>query len=148
MIYNLIRSISSVPSNFNAIFFDFIKKKFFFHLILGNYDRKGVIRQRELWNSCRILNIHDENVTIIRATNLPDDPTLSWKSQIIAKQVLKQVESLDIDAIVTFDRDGISHHVNHCAIYYATASICISGLVPDGMYFIVIMFSYANKKQS
>lgn len=109
---------------------------FFRWSFLGDYDRQGVTRQNELWKSCKLLNIHEENITIIRATNLPDDPTVSWKSQLIAKQVLKQVESLDIDAIVTFDRDGVSHHANHCAIYYATASICISGLIPDGMYIV------------
>lgn len=98
----------------------------------GDYEHKGNTRQNELWNSCKLLNIHDENITLIRATNLPDDPTVSWKSQLIAKQVLKQVESLDIDAIITFDRDGVSNHANHSAIYYATASICISGLIPDG----------------
>lgn len=98
----------------------------------GDFEHKGNIRQQELWNSCKHLNIHDENITIIRATNLPDDPTAQWKSQLIAKQVLKQVESLDIDAIITFDRDGVSHHANHSAIYYATASIYIAGLIPDG----------------
>lgn len=102
--------------------------------IPGDYEHKGSVRQKELWNACKILNIHDENITLIRATNLPDDPTASWKSKLIAKQVLKQVESLDIDAIITFDRDGVSHHVNHSAIYYATASICISGLIPDGEF--------------
>lgn len=41
------------------------------------------------------------------------------------------IESLDIDAIITFDRDGVSNHPNHCAIYYSVASICLAGFMPS-----------------
>ena len=94
------------------------------------------MRQHELWNACKILNIPHENITLVQATLLPDDPTTAWKPQIIAKQILKQVHSLDIDTIITFDRDGVSHHANHSAIFYSSISIYVANLLHEGNVFI------------
>lgn len=101
-------------------------------LIPGNHGKLGDERQRELWNACKILNIPDENITLVNATLLPDDPTVTWKPQLIAKHILKQVHSLDIDTIITFDRDGVSHHANHCAIFYSSISIYVANLLQEG----------------
>lgn len=92
----------------------------------------GSQRLNELWKACTILNIPNENITLFKATLLPDDPTATWKSQIIAKQILKQVHTLDIDTLITFDRDGISHHPNHCAIFYSSISIYVANLLQEG----------------
>lgn len=94
----------------------------------------GHLRQRELWNACKFLNIPAENITLMNATLLPDDSTVTWKPQIIAKQILKQVHSLDIDTIITFDRDGVSHHANHCAIFYSSISIYVANLLHEGNF--------------
>lgn len=80
------------------------------------------------------MKIPAENITLINASQLQDDPTVTWKPIIIAKQIMKQVHSLDIDTIVTFDRDGVSHHANHCAVYYASISVFVSNLLPEGKY--------------
>ena len=98
----------------------------------GNFEQKGNTRKDELWKACKVLKIKDENITIVKATNLADDPHAHWKFETISFQILKMVESLDIDGLVTFDREGVSHHPNHCAIYYATASLCLAGLIPNG----------------
>lgn len=97
----------------------------------------GRQRQQELWNACKILNIKDENITLVKATLLPDDPAAAWKSQIIAKQILKQVHSLDIDTIITYDRDGVSHHPNHCAIFYSSISIYVANLLQEGIFLFI-----------
>lgn len=105
--------------------------------MVGNHEKKGRIRQKELWEACSDLGVPASNITLISATSLPDDPTVTWKSQLIAKQIMKKVHSIDIDTIVTFDRDGVSHHANHCAIYYASISAFVSNLLPEGekLYF-------------
>lgn len=77
------------------------------------------------------MNIKDENITLGNATNLQDNPNFDWKTETIAKYVIKEIESLDINLVITFDRHGVSHHPNHRAIYYAVASLCYSGLIPD-----------------
>lgn len=98
----------------------------------GNHGKLGHQRQQELWRACKILNIPDENITIVNATLLPDDPTVAWKPQLIAKQILKQVHTLDIDTVITYDRDGVSHHANHSAIFYASISLYVTNLLQDG----------------
>jgi len=96
----------------------------------GNFEKQGKIRRNELWESCTSMGIPESNIILINATLLPDDPNVEWKVEAVAKLILNTVESLDIDGIITFDRDGISQHPNHCAIYYATASLCLANLLP------------------
>lgn len=108
-----------------------VQHRYLLHTYLGNYDQKGSIRKEELWDSCRVLRLRDEHITIMNTTQLMDDPQVHWKAETIASQILKEVESLDIDALITFDREGVSHHPNHCAIYYATASLCLARLIPN-----------------
>ncbi|XP_058822285.1 N-acetylglucosaminyl-phosphatidylinositol de-N-acetylase [Topomyia yanbarensis] len=96
----------------------------------GNYGQKGEQRRQELWDACDSLGIKSEDITLMNATHLRDDPALEWKTVTIANQILKHLEALDADLLLTFDKDGISGHPNHSAIYYATASLCLSGLIP------------------
>ncbi|XP_055606938.1 N-acetylglucosaminyl-phosphatidylinositol de-N-acetylase [Uranotaenia lowii] len=97
----------------------------------GNFASKGEVRRQELWDACLSLGIKAEDITLLRATHLQDDPAQEWKTVTIANQVLKHLEALDADLLITFDKDGVSGHPNHCAIYYATASLCLSGMIPS-----------------
>ncbi|XP_050070476.1 N-acetylglucosaminyl-phosphatidylinositol de-N-acetylase [Anopheles maculipalpis] len=97
----------------------------------GNHDRKGAIRRQELWDACESLGVRPEDITLVNATHLQDDPTAEWKTVTIANQLLRQLESLDAELLITFDKEGVSGHPNHCAIYYATASLCLSGMIPS-----------------
>uniref|UniRef100_A0A340TBD5 N-acetylglucosaminylphosphatidylinositol deacetylase n=1 Tax=Anopheles minimus TaxID=112268 RepID=A0A340TBD5_9DIPT len=97
----------------------------------GNHDRKGAVRRQELWDACESLGVRPEDITLVNATHLQDDPTAEWKTVTVANQLLRQLESLDAELLITFDKDGISGHPNHCAIYYATASLCLSGMIPS-----------------
>lgn len=104
----------------------------------GNFEKLGNVRRDELWNSCQMLGIPASNIILVNATHLPDDPNIEWKTESIAALVLNTVESLDIQAIFTFDRDGVSHHPNHCAVYYATASLCLANLLPKDCKFYTL----------
>lgn len=79
-----------------------------------------------------MLGIPDENITLFNCTHLPDDPNIEWKVQTIANIISNTIDSLDIQAVITFDRDGVSQHPNHTAVYYATASLCLNNLLPKG----------------
>lgn len=94
-----------------------------------------------------MLNIPAENITLVNASQLQDDPSANWKSPIIAKQILKQVHSLDIDVIITFDREGVSHHPNHCAIFYSSVSVYVASLLPDGSYFAYFAYFATHEKK-
>lgn len=96
----------------------------------GNYDHLGAVRRDELWRACAVLRIPAAHITLVQATQLADDPQLVWRSEVVAKLVLQHVEALGCDAVCTFDRDGVSQHANHRAIYYATASLLMAGLLP------------------
>lgn len=76
----------------------------------------------------------------MNSTLLSDDPNFNWKTELVAKQIQKEVESLDIEALITFDRDGVSYHPNHCAIYYAAASLCLAGFLPKSEFFYFKVF--------
>lgn len=107
-------------------------------LSTGNYENIGNVRRNEFWNACQMLGIPASNIILVNATNLPDNPNVEWKAEVVAAIVLNNVESLDIQAIYTFDRDGVSHHPNHCTVYYATASLCLANLLPKNCKFYTI----------
>ena len=87
-----------------------------------------------MWQSCSHLGVPQGNIILVNATNLPDDPNVDWKTDAVASIILHTVETLSIQAIITFDRDGVSQHPNHCAVYYAAASLCLANLLPKGKY--------------
>lgn len=97
----------------------------------GNFNQQGDVRRQELWDACESLGIKPEDITLLNATHLRDDPALEWKTVTIANQILKHLEALGADLLITFDKSGVSGHPNHCAIYHATASLCLAGLVPN-----------------
>lgn len=96
------------------------------------FDFKGTKRRQELWEACKVLGIPDENITLINSTHLPDDPNCEWKVQTVASIISNTIDSLDIQAAITFDRDGVSQHPNHSAVYYAAASLSLNNLLPKG----------------
>lgn len=107
-------------------------------MFVGNFEKQGYIRKDELWNSCRVLSIHPQNITLVNCTLLPDNPNIEWKVELVSQLIQNHVETLDIDLLITFDKDGVSLHKNHQAIYYATASLCLSGLMPATCRILVL----------
>ncbi|XP_076236684.1 phosphatidylinositol glycan anchor biosynthesis class L [Calliopsis andreniformis] len=88
-------------------------------------------RKEELWNCTKILGIPEANVTIIMSTELPDDQNVQWPTEVVAECILQHVESYKINAVVTFDKHGISRHKNHISLYFAIAALCIEKKVPS-----------------
>lgn len=41
-----------------------------------------------------------------------------------------------MNAVVTFDKRGVSGHKNHISLYYAIASLCIEKKIPSCKYAI------------
>ncbi|ALC47316.1 CG4433 [Drosophila busckii] len=104
----------------------------------GNFEQQAQLRREELFRACKRLGVVESNVILVNATNLPDDPNVEWRPDAVAGLILHTVESLDIQAIFTFDRDGVSSHPNHCAVYYAAASLCLANLLPKACKFYTL----------
>lgn len=104
----------------------------------GDYEKQGHVRKDELWSACKCFEIKAQDITLIHCTQLPDDPNAEWKVELISTLILNQVEALDIDLLITFDKDGVSQHKNHQALYYATASLCLSGLIPSTCRILIL----------
>ncbi|CAG9767742.1 unnamed protein product [Ceutorhynchus assimilis] len=88
------------------------------------------IRTNELFESCKILGIKEENIFLYNNTNLPDAMDVRWPVEIIARHVLYNVETFGITNIITFDRHGVSGHENHISIYYAIANLILDHRLP------------------
>ncbi|CAH2986240.1 unnamed protein product [Chilo suppressalis] len=96
----------------------------------GNFEGKGKIRKQELWRACQELGVPEQNVCLITDTRLQDDPKLHWPVSVIAKLIQHDLEALEIDTLVIFDRGGVSSHANHSAIFYAVAYMFVEKLMP------------------
>lgn len=112
------------------------------NIFAGNFEQIGSVRKRELYDAVRVLGLRDEHVMVKSSTLLADDPNVMWKTEVVAKQIQKEVQSLDIEALITFDRDGVSYHPNHCAIYYAATSLCLAGYLPKSKAMLWTIFFF------
>lgn len=72
-----------------------------------------------------------DNVTLCNVTELQDDPTIEWKAQTVSRIIKKYVDVLGIQALITFDQEGVSKHPNHVQIYYAIASLYLSKILKE-----------------
>ncbi|GAA6063404.1 hypothetical protein JCM10212_005471 [Sporobolomyces blumeae] len=86
-------------------------------LSVGGYEGLGSIRERELKESCRVLNIDDDRCIALDHPELPDDPSVAWSAELTTRIVEEHVAKWNVDAIITFDSHGVSGHANHRAIH-------------------------------
>lgn len=93
--------------NESQIFFTYNLKNFLFYLlncnliiiVLGNYQNQGRIRKKELYKSCKLLQIPEANVQILNSSLLPDDPQLNWNQEVVADIILNFIETFAIDTV-------------------------------------------------
>ncbi|ORX60092.1 LmbE-like protein [Piromyces finnis] len=85
-------------------------------LSTGNYDKKGEIREVEIKNCVKLLGVTEDNVTVLDHPGLQDNPNQLWYPTAVCK-VISEYITPEISAIITFDRMGISGHVNHRSVY-------------------------------
>jgi N-acetylglucosaminylphosphatidylinositol deacetylase len=86
------------------------------HLLVfstGNSNGLGPIRVKELKGSCQRLGIDLSRCLSLNLTDLQDNPQLWWSKRNISEIIQKYIKQFEIDLLITFDRGGISGHVNH-----------------------------------
>lgn len=74
----------------------------------GNAYGQGRLRETELRKSCAVLGI--SNVDVL---DEEDSMTARWNIASVAGKIESYVNNRSIDVIMTFDKTGISGHVNH-----------------------------------
>ncbi|KAK1089352.1 N-acetylglucosaminyl-phosphatidylinositol de-N-acetylase [Friedmanniomyces endolithicus] len=106
-------------------------------LCLSSGDAAGLghIRKTELRHSALLLGVKspDHVVVIEDAAKLPDSMTAVWDPKLIASILTRYfaptlagapttaAPPASLDAILTFDRQGVSGHPNHTALFHGSA---------------------------
>jgi N-acetylglucosaminylphosphatidylinositol deacetylase len=85
-------------------------------LSTGNSLGLGPIREKELKGSCQKFGIDSSRCLSLNLTDLQDDPHRWWPRGNISEIVEKYIKQFHIDLLITFDRGGISGHLNHRSI--------------------------------
>ena len=110
-------------------------------LSTGNNDGLGAVRQQELVKSAELLGLRapKEDVFVLDSPKFPDSMTATWLAEDVA-EVLRSAflpaqatrkrpggksdggaegpPEATIDVLLTFDRGGVSGHVNHVSLYH------------------------------
>ncbi|XP_014773769.1 N-acetylglucosaminyl-phosphatidylinositol de-N-acetylase [Octopus bimaculoides] len=123
---------------FSPSIFDFIRRQKHVSVLCfsdGNYMELADTRKKELYDSCRILGIQENNVQIVGDSCFPDDPSRIWNEELVARIILKHLLIIKPDVVLTFDQYGISGHNNHCSIYYGCRKLLQDGRAPTGINF-------------
>ncbi|XP_017781954.1 PREDICTED: N-acetylglucosaminyl-phosphatidylinositol de-N-acetylase [Nicrophorus vespilloides] len=100
-------------------------------LSTGKNYGMGTIRKRELYAACKVLGIKEECIIVQNHSYLPDSMSVKWPAEIAAQLILHQVALYDIDTLITFDKHGISRHLNHCSLYFAVAHLSTTKQLPN-----------------
>ncbi|KAF9036971.1 LmbE-like protein [Hymenopellis radicata] len=89
-------------------------------LSFGNAEGLGETRNLEFFDSLDVLGIPQSHSHIVDHPDLQDDMTENWDPEIISNLVHSYVVSHDITTILTFDRLGVSGHLNHISLFWGT----------------------------
>lgn len=89
-------------------------------------------RKEELYESCRVLGVDESRIIVHSHGLLPDCMKTRWPVDLVSQMILQQVETYDIDTVITFDKHGISRHQNHCSIYYGITHLMLEKKLPKG----------------
>ncbi|KHN77935.1 N-acetylglucosaminyl-phosphatidylinositol de-N-acetylase [Toxocara canis] len=106
-------------------------------LSTGNMEGLGVKRKYELAHAARMLGIKDDNIMLLDYDAFQDG-FVSWCKEELAKAILRHMQILDVDTVITFDEDGVSAHPNHVSCFRALQYLYSNGLIPAGVQVFVL----------
>ena len=87
----------------------------FSHLSSGNFYGLAKERVEELVGSCKNLGVAEEDIFCL--DDFEDNPNELWPGKLVAEAVKSYISKLDAKTIFTFDRQGVSCHLNHIAAF-------------------------------
>ena len=99
----------------------------------GNYDGLGDIRSIELQKSANKLGFPSGNVKLAQNPTLQDTPLKKWCKSEVASEVARYVKSISADIVITFDKDGVSGHINHKSTAEGVVHALTTNVIPDNV---------------
>uniref|UniRef100_A0A183DBV7 N-acetylglucosaminylphosphatidylinositol deacetylase n=1 Tax=Gongylonema pulchrum TaxID=637853 RepID=A0A183DBV7_9BILA len=97
----------------------------------------GAQRKYELANSITIHGLSRDNLTILDY-ELLGDGFYSWDKELLSKVILRHIQMLDVDTVVTFDEQGVSSHPNHIGCFRALQYLYTNGMIPAGVQVFIL----------
>lgn len=114
----------------------------------GNSDGLGAKRKYELAEALTVHGVSRNNLTILDYENFPDGLKVEWCKEELAKTILRHMQMLEADTVITFDENGVSTHPNHIGCFLALQYLYTNGLIPAGVqvkqFQVVILFLCRN----
>ncbi|EKX49452.1 hypothetical protein GUITHDRAFT_54525, partial [Guillardia theta CCMP2712] len=98
----------------------------------GDYAGLGWVRASELVESCRLLGIPKERVSVVDDPSLQDGPTNTWSPDTISLYILPYLKKNGISTVITFDEYGVSGHPNHIAVHTALVKLVQNKRIEKG----------------
>lgn len=102
----------------------------------GNFDGLGQIRARELSRAALKLGISPADVTCLDYDEFHDGD--SWNRNTLCQIVMRHVEVLSADTVISFDSYGVSGHHNHSSCFEALQTAYSNGGVPRDVQIFVL----------
>ncbi|KAJ1030363.1 hypothetical protein NDA16_001272 [Ustilago loliicola] len=100
-------------------------------LSTGNAAGLGTQRVRELFGSYDVLGVPAGRVKYLDDAQLQDSMEAIWPNDHISSLINKHINTIpSIDALITFDKCGVSGHTNHIAAYNGTRNLALSRDLP------------------
>ena len=104
----------------------------------GDFYGRGETRKKELIASCSVLGLPISHVTILDDERFQDGPENKWDVDSVGERILGVVKRTNVNAVITFDNQGVSGHSNHFALDSAVKKLKTTGkLIKVAVYSLV-----------
>lgn len=102
----------------------------------GNYEGLGLKRSCELRKAVGSLGVMSSDVIILDYDAFPDGGR--WDHQALSNVLLRHIEVLSVDCVLSFDADGASGHSNHSSCFKALQNAYTRGVIPEDVQIFVL----------
>jgi N-acetylglucosaminylphosphatidylinositol deacetylase len=110
----------------------------------GNFYGLGRVRGGEMFRAVSKLGLASSDVTILDYEEFQDGS--AWDRHQLAAVLLKHIEVLSVDCVISFDSHGVSGHNNHISCFEALQDLYTRSLMPkDVQVFVLDSISLARK---
>ncbi|CAI4221651.1 unnamed protein product [Auanema sp. JU1783] len=102
----------------------------------GNFYGQGSIRCRELQKAVQYLGVSSGDVTVLDYEMFQDGQ--EWDKVYMSSVILRHMETLAVDCVITFDDKGVSGHPNHISCFEALQNAYTIGIIPQDVQIFVL----------